>query len=120
MQGDSIEELFSSALMALMDILRPSVAIKKEETKRIIHVKSADKTTLLVDFLNEVLLTAYNYKEAYNKVIFKILKENLLKAELYGYAVESFGEDIKAITYHEADVKQNKDGKWQTNLVFDI
>jgi len=30
------------------------------------------------------------------------------------------GEDIKAVTYHEAEVKKKKDGIWETMLIFDI
>ena len=119
-QSNSLEELFSDALLAMMEVLKPSVAVEKKEAERTIAVKSTDQTALLIDFLNEVLLAAYEYREAYDRVIFKSLKENSLEAELYGRAVESFGEDIKAVTYNEAEVKQSETGQWQTNLVFDI
>lgn len=119
-EGNSFEELFSDALAALMDILRPGAGVQKKIKKREIAVRSEDETTILVDFLNEVLFNAYNHKEAYDKVDFRSLKENSLEATLYGRAVQSFGEDVKAVTYHEAEVKKDNKGKWRTYLVLDV
>mgnify|MGYP001601673084 FL=1 len=119
-RGSSLEEIFSGALLAMMEVLKPEVVAQKKKTERTIAVKSADKTALLVDFLNEVLLAAYNHKEAYDKIFFKSWGENSLKAVLYGYTVQSFGEDIKAVTYHEAEIKKDKSGNWHTYLVFDV
>jgi SHS2 domain-containing protein len=42
-----------------------------------------------------------------------------LDAELEGHPVVRFGEDVKAVTYHEADV-QERNGLWSTTLVFDV
>lgn len=74
----------------------------------------------MVDFLSEVLSLVEINKEVYTKVNFKKFSQNYLETELEGISVDSFDEDIKAVTYHEADVKRDKDGLWKTNLVFDI
>ncbi len=39
---------------------------------------------------------------------------------LRGFAVSSLDEDIKAVTYHEAEVKETEDRKWETMIVLDI
>jgi len=54
-------------------------------------------------------LTQVN-KEIYNKVKFTKFTDTELEAELSGQKVERFGEDIKAVTYHGLEIKQNKDG----------
>lgn len=40
-------------------------------------------------------------------------------ADLIGYPVDHFNEDIKAVTYQDLNI-QKIDGIWQTILVFDI
>lgn len=119
-QADSLEKLFSEAVYGMMKIIEPKVDNKKEGIQRTIALEAVDATALLIDFLNEVLLATYIHKEVYNEVIFKSLSERSLEAKLSGFIAKSLGEDIKAVTYHEAEVKKKKDGIWETMLIFDI
>lgn len=119
-EAESLEQLFADALDGTMKILQGQVKEPRQEVKRKVSVQSGDRTALLVDFLNEVLLQTQTQREIYINIIFKQLTERILEAELNGVSVDGFGEDIKAVTYHEADVKQGKDGRWETVLVFDI
>lgn len=118
--GKTIKELFSSALAGMTSYLAPKIPKNLKSVRRTISLASPDRTTLLVDFLNEVLSLSLINKEAYDKIIFKNLADTKIKAEIYGSTVENFGKDIKAVTYHEADVRQNEKGEWETTLVFDI
>jgi len=43
-----------------------------------------------------------------------------VRAELRGQPVGAFGEDVKAVTYHEAEIRLNAAGGFETRLVFDI
>lgn len=119
-QGDSLEELFLDAVYGMMEILKPKFDNQKQGTQRAITLEAADITALLIDFLNEVLLASQINKEAYDEVIFKILSLRSLEAILRGVAVSSFDEDIKAVTYHEAEIRRTEDGKWETMIIFDI
>ncbi len=118
--GDTLESLFLDAAKGLMSVLRRGVKSNKQKVKRNIKLQSADRTALLVDFLNEILSLAQTNKEIYSEVVLKKLSETEIEAELDGTPVENFDEDIKAVTYHEAEVKQNPEGQWETMLVFDI
>lgn len=124
--GKTKEELFLNAVLAMGSGLRP---IDKEQRikNRKIKVKSDNLETLLVDFLSEVLYLIQINKEIYTDVKFKKLSDPSmdsgqaeLEAELSGQKVERFGEDIKAVTYHNLDVHQEKDGTWQAAILFDI
>ena len=119
-QGDSLEELFLDAVYGMMEILKPRFDNQKQVTQRAITLEAADITALLIDFLNEVLLASQINKEAYDEVIFKTLSLRSLEAILRGVAVRSFDEDIKAVTYHEAEIRRTEDGKWETMIIFDI
>ena len=41
-------------------------------------------------------------------------------SKLTGQKVESFGEEIKAVTWHSLDIHQEEDGTWQATVLFDV
>lgn len=119
--GVTLPELFSDAMEGMMNLLKPTIKNNDTEIQtRRITLDAADITILLVDFLNEVLTDVYIYKEIYTNVLFRDLKEQSLEAVLSGVPMQSLEEDIKAVTYHEAEIKQNRKGEWETMLIFDV
>jgi len=125
-EGRSLPELFSEALRGMMELLKPegvsgesSAAEGTAETNRRIAIASPSATALLVDFLNEALCLAYSHREMY-QVSFEEISEPRVRAVLRGRPVNSFGEDIKAVTYHEAEIRKNAAGNLETKLVFDL
>jgi SHS2 domain-containing protein len=120
-RASSLEELFKEALKGMMNILRnEKLEMRNKKAMRTVTVYASDRTALLVDFLNEALSLAQIHKEIYTNVAFSTFSEIALQAALLGVKVNEFDEDIKAVTYHEADVRQNEKGEWETMLVFDI
>ena len=92
--------------------------VKTSERK--IIVEAPDTTALLIDFLSEVLALSQINKEIYGRMTFSHFSPTKVEATLGGVMAEKFDEDIKAVTYHEADVRQNEKGEWETMIVFDI
>ena len=43
----------------------------------------------------------------------------VLLIDLLNQAI-AFGADVKAVTYHEAEIRQNANGEWSTVIVYDI
>ena len=118
--GATLEELFRDALLGMVALADPIAQAERVPLRREIAVESGDATALLVDFLNDALASMHTDREAYTNVTFHSLTERSLQAKLEGYRAESFGEDIKAVTYHEADVRRAPSGQWETIIVFDI
>lgn len=119
--GRTQEELFEEAAYALLKIMQPEVGNHHAApVKRYLAAEAASLTELLVDFLNRILTSAQTNKETYIKVDVHHLHDTNLEAELEAVKAEEFGEDIKAVTYHEAEVRQNEKGEWETFLVLDI
>lgn len=121
--GDSLENLFSEALIAMMKIVKITTKLPIDNLvvmEREIRIEAPDVTALLVDFLSEALALSQTNKEVYTEVKFNRFSETELEALPRGVKVDDFSEDIKAVTYHEAEVKQNEKGEWETILVFDI
>lgn len=116
----SPEALFKLCLKVIFKVLHPVKIDFDLEVKRKVNVKSEDTTTLLIDFLNECLTQAVIHNEIYNEADFIKLGKKELAAELKGYRLKGFNQDIKAVTYHQAKIKKTKDGEYETSLVFDI
>lgn len=116
-EADSYEKLLTEAVAGLMQIIggkNPADGVRRQ-----INIAASDRTSLLVDFLNEVLSLSHTNKEIYTEVELTNVSENTVSANLTGNIVGRFGQDVKAVTYHEAEVTE-ENGHWQVNLVLDV
>ena len=116
LRAASLDELFADGVRALMAVMKPSRA--GERSPVTIELDAPDVTALLVDFLNEVLLRVQTHREAFEPESI-VLLENRVVARLDARQTEGFEEDVKAVTYHEADVIDDN-GMWSTTLVLDV
>ena len=120
-EADSILNLFQAALEGMNSIIigdeKPSGS-KRENM--IVDIESVDVTALLIDFLSEVLSETHTEYIVFDEMEVLELNKNHFKAKLSGSKVDGFDEDIKAVTYHEADVKLNREGYYESVIVFDI
>jgi len=116
--GKTKQEVFLNMLFAMAESQKAETL--PEKVKREIKITSSDLSTLLVDFLSEVLYLTQVSKEIYNNIRFKKFTDTEIRAELIGKKVERFGEDIKAVTYHNLDIHQKEDGTWQATVLFDV
>ena len=85
-----------------------------------LEVSSLDTTALLIDFMSDVLTLSYTKKAVFCKVEVSSIDKNHLTATIYGNEINGFEEDIKAVTYHEAEVIKNDEGIWETLVIVDI
>ncbi|MCX7589433.1 MAG: archease [Patescibacteria group bacterium] len=123
--GHNLNQVFEDAFYGLMHYLRPKDENYSGQVRRLISVSSFDLTNLLIDFLNEILAFSQIHKEIYNKIKFIHFpdendKNLFIEAEISGSEINCFYKDIKAITYHEANLIKNKDGQWLVIITFDI
>ena len=127
-EGTTLEELFEAGLQGMNDIIKKEkvkvkndgVEFKSVEVVKKINLSATDTTSLLIDFLSEALTYSQEERAVFTKVLFSDLDEKNIAAEIYGQTVDDFGEDIKAVTYHEANVVKNNRGNWETVIIFDI
>ena len=117
--GKTKEELFRHCLEAMAETQSPKLKIQRT-VKREVKIKSLDLSALLVDFLSEVLYQTQVNKEVYYDVKFQNFTDTEIEAEIFGQKVERFGEDIKAVTYHNLKINQKEDRSWEATVLFDI
>ena len=118
--GDTLEELFSSALEGMGELLKPGICVEEGVLKEKLELSSLDSTSLLIDFLSEVLALSHINRAVYCKIKFIELAPTSLKATIFGKPTEEFSEDIKAVTFHEAEIKKSEAGHLETIIIFDI
>jgi SHS2 domain-containing protein len=120
-RGTTLEELFSGALAGMNELMKPGGCLRAEDDfEEWIQISAPDTTVLLVDFLSQVLTLANERRVLFCRVEFRKLRENELEAHIFGTHAEFFERDVKAVTYHEANIVKNAMGNYETNIVFDI
>lgn len=119
LEATTLPELFEGALDGMKALICPSKAIKPSSTKEI-ALSANDITSLLVDFLAEVLTESHIHHIVFDKIEFSELTHTHLRATIFGEKVDFFEKDVKAVTYHEANVVQDKNGMFTTTIIFDI
>ncbi len=129
--GSSPKDIFKNALHSLGFIQKPEIVeqsavgafIGRLRGKRMSYdfsIESMDYNTLLVDFLSDVLLHSENQNAVFFEVKFKEFSENKITGRIYGLKADELKENVKAVIYHEVDIKQNESGQWESILALDV
>ena len=120
-ESDSLEGLFHAGFQAMAEVIKKENENKdSNKITRKIEVKSMDITVLLIDFLSAVLTETHIGQVSFFDLEILNLSDQSIVALIKGCPVDHFDEDIKAVTYHEADVVKNEKGNWETLIIFDI
>ena len=122
--GNTLEETFENAALAMFEVITDTNAIKPE-IKREIQVESEDEYALLYDWLSEFLVILDSEFLVFSKFDVKIEKngeEYVLNGTAWG---EEFNPEkhesraeVKAVTYHLMDIK--KDNGYMVQVIVDI
>jgi SHS2 domain-containing protein len=86
--------------------------------RRRLTLQAADVESLLVLFLSELLHLIEHENLAFDHFQI-VLKGFELHASLRGAAVQKFDKEIKAVTYHNLQVRHEAQG-YRVNIVFDV
>jgi SHS2 domain-containing protein len=119
--GDSMEEAFAEAALAMIAVIIDPKKIKSTQNVEI-ACEQPDNELLLIDWLNNIL-----YEMATRKMLFSKFEVSINGKQLKGKA---WGEkldlkkhkpavEIKAATYSDLKVTQEK-GKWMAQCIVDI
>lgn len=120
--GESEGDLFSNAAFAVFDSITDLERVESREMRRI-AVAGDNWEDLLINFLREVLYLYNGERWLLKKARIIRISEKDLEAEAFG---EPFNgrkheicKEIKAVTYHQAEVRQTHAG-WTARVIFDV
>lgn len=120
-EGDSLEELFRAALEGMARILKRGFGPRRFQAniEDSVELTAHDASALLVDFLSNVLAYSHINGAVYAAVKFSELSGTKLRADVFGKTTPHFTKDIKAVTYHGAELT-NVGKTWRAELTLDI
>lgn len=120
--GSSLKKLFENAGKALLEQL---VNIKQSsECKRLpISLSGTDHADLMVKWLSEILYIFNGENLVVEDIMVKSVRENRINSILtftpFTAAKHDLIREIKAVTYHQIEVKKKKN-LWSARVIFDL
>lgn len=116
--GNTVEDLFKNALMAMFHSLDPEYQRDSEISLHQISLSAFDRDLLLIDFLTEALALSDIFYEAYYHVEIDLLTEQTIEAIVHGKKLKR-GLEIKAVTHHGVAIQHVSD-HFVVEIIFDI
>ncbi|MBI4208454.1 MAG: archease [Deltaproteobacteria bacterium] len=120
--GSDLEELFRNSVEAMFSLVVDVNTTEPKETLEI-KVEGRDLQTLFFNWLDELLylhLTKYFLFCEVEKIE---MSPNHLQASVRGETIDlerhQLLTELKAVTYHQFEVQQTKEG-WQAIVIFDV
>ena len=121
-RGKDQRELFSSAAEGMFDIiadiagLEPDVCID-------VDIRAGSPEELMVAWLDELLYAFYTKNLIFSKFDIIDIGQDRLKARASGRHIgdnrNRLKKEIKAVTFHNLDVKESPDG-FSAEIIFDV
>jgi SHS2 domain-containing protein len=120
--GEDLKSLFENAGKAFFHLITDLKKVRLRTEKRI-EIRKESLERLMVDWLTELL-----YLHEVENLLFKEFKvesvgEEGLRARVKGEAfqegVHMIKTGVKAVTYHQIEVRKRKEG-WRAQIIFDL
>jgi SHS2 domain-containing protein len=119
--ADSLEEVFSESAMALFELMTNTKKIKTDSTYQI-HLKNQDRSLLLIDWLNRLILLHEVEHVFCNTFHVQIRNEWEMDATVHGKKIDGSLErrlHVKSATYGQLQWNETPQGH-QVEFVVDV
>jgi len=117
--GKDLRELFENAAHAVFALEGAQAREHANETARVVAVSAMDYESLLVNWLTELLWLQESRRETYQRFHIETLAPTALRAQVFGAPLAGLDKIIKAVTYHNLEIKQTTNG-WEAVVVVDV
>jgi SHS2 domain-containing protein len=117
-RGRNLPELLENAAQAIVALDRETPAGERT-IRRVIEIEGSDRETLLVNWLNEILYLEQTHHEFYDRFLLSDVTENHLHAQMHGRQLDRSVTSIKAVTFHNLEVKETPEG-FEATIVVDV
>ena len=119
--GNSLNDLFINAALAMFDILAEKEHSEKTAVKALILQEAIDIEELFINWLNELLSLSAEKEVIFSEFKINKLTNTSLDIECFGASASSYriNTEIKAATYHGLKMQKNDKG-WEAEVIFDV
>ncbi|GAB4472542.1 MAG: archease [Anaerolineales bacterium] len=114
----NLPELLEQAAKGMLALAGVQIFEDAQPCERLLEFTFLDREQLIVRFLNELLYSLEQEHLAFPETQIS-LTDDRLQAVVRGYPVRSIEKAIKAVTYHNLEVRQTEQG-YEAYLVFDV
>ena len=123
--GKTKREVFINAAKGMFEIIAGENKTLKENFCDKIKLEADNLEGLLFAWLNELLYISETKLVILNKFEIKDLSNDKIEAEVGGAKINppsvKIEKEIKAVTYHRLEIiKDEKNGLWRAQVIFDI
>lgn len=120
--GTDLKELFVNAALAMFDLITDCSDLTSKN-KSELQIKGSDYSDLMVNWLRELLYLWNGQKMLIKKIAISSISDKKLLASItydqFNPDIHEVKNEIKAVTYHQINVKQISDG-WKAKIIFDV
>ena len=121
-KGKSLEDLFINAALGTTSLIIEQHEISAN-TKKEINLKGNDMEDLFIKWLDEVIYLfdteGFLIKNVHVETLRATSLHTILQGEKYSKAKHEIKLYLKAVTYHQLEIKQTKD-RWKAKVFFDV
>jgi len=116
--GEDLAELFRNATSGMLELMGVTAA-EGNIQERTLELEATDRETLLVLFLEEILFQIETEGLTTTRISFDKIDSHSLSAQLACHPIAGIQKEIKAVTYHNLEIKNSTSGL-ETVIVFDV
>jgi SHS2 domain-containing protein len=117
--GINLKELMISAAQGMTQLMIGDVSKISNEIEKSIELQADDAESLLVEWLGELAYWAETEMLVFKKFRITNVTATRLQAIVLGGKVAELEKHIKAVTYHNLEIKQTPKGL-EVTVVFDV
>jgi SHS2 domain-containing protein len=117
--GINLKELMISAAQGMTQLMVGDVSKISNKIKKSIELQAVDAESLLVEWLGELAYWAETEMLVFKKFKVTDITATRLQATIWGAKVPELEKHIKAVTYHNLEIRQTPKGL-EATVVFDV
>jgi SHS2 domain-containing protein len=121
--GKDPKELFAHMAEGMLDLMVPLHAVEEKQSHRVC-VEARDWESLLVAWLKALLYLFDTQHFVGKRIEFSSLTPTQLDSVVWGEPLDLLkhpvGKEVKAVTYCDLTVRQESDGTWYAQVIFDV
>ena len=117
--GINLKELMISAAQGMTQLMVGDASKISNKIKKSIEMQAVDAESLLVELLSELAYLAETEMLVFKKFEVTDITATRLQATVWGATVPKLEKHIKAVTYHNLEIRQTPKGL-EATVVFDV